>query len=1172
MRFSGLIQPLREDREFINVIDSINKNKFPTGVFGLSESARSYFIYSLYEEMNKPFVVVTDNDVEAKKIYEDLSLYIPNVYYFPTREVAFYSIDAISGDLRWERIKVLKEILKRGRKIIVTSIEAFAAQYAPIELFRKYSYKVALGDTIDLKEFNHKLVFSGYERVETVENKGQYSIRGGIIDIFTPTSSMPYRVELFGDEVDSIRTFNTNSQRSIEKVNKIDIFPAKEIILEENDIETGYKKIKTELEIARKSLNSKEDTEAEEKLTGIINRNLETLKETSGFQTIDSYLPFFYDSPSTFFDYVKDAIIIMDDDVRCKGKLNSVYFEFRDSYESFLKKGDILPSQGKLLINEQEVYERFNESKVINMMGIEKSNGFLKPVTSSSFKAITLSGFGGVMDLLLDEIVKKKQDGYKTVILCGSKPRGERFVNTIKERGIEATYRSELQNIQFGEVVVTFGNQTKSFEYPELKVCVISDKELFGETKRRAKKVSKKGVNKLKSFTELKPGDYVVHVNHGIGVYKGINQLEVDGHKKDYLEISYSSDDKLFVPVEQLDLVQKYIGSEGNSPKVSKLGGPEWNKAKNKVKKAINEIAEELVKLYAIRSATTGYKYSKDTVWQKQFEEEFPYDETPDQISAIQDIKNDMESGKVMDRLLCGDVGFGKTEVAVRAAFKAVMEGKQVAFLVPTTILAEQHYNNFIKRFSDFPIKVDMLSRFRTSAQQKSTIKSLKEGNVDILIGTHRILQKDIQFKDLGALVVDEEQRFGVTHKEKIKNLKKNVDVLTLTATPIPRTLHMSLTGVRDISVIETPPEERYPVQTYVVEYNDQLIRDAIMREINRDGQIFFVYNRVETINEMAAKISSLVPEVKIAVAHGQMTERELETVMHGFLKKEYDVLLCTTIIETGIDIQNVNTMIIYDADRMGLSQLYQLRGRVGRTNRMAYAYFTYRKDKILAEVAEKRLKAIKEFTALGSGFKIAMRDLEIRGAGNMMGSAQHGHMAAIGYDLYCRMLDDAIRQYKGEEDFHLIETTIEIKVDAYIPNAYIEDELQKIEIYKKIAAIETKEEFNDVQEEIEDRFSNIPKSVDNLMIIAYLKAIAKEMGIIEIKDKIDFLNIKFENKDRISEKLVAGLIKNYSKSITFKAGEKPIIVYSLKDVKRDNILENLTKLFEYMKSTYKTG
>ena len=582
-------------------------------------------------------------------------------------------------------------------------------------------------------------------------------------------------------------------------------------------------------------------------------------------------------------------------------------------------------------------------------------------------------------------------------------------------------------------------------------------------------------------------GDYVVHVNHGIGVYKGIKQLEVHGHKRDYLELGYNSGDTLYVPVEQLDMVQKYIGSEGKAPKISKLGGVEWIKAKNKVKNSIADIAEDLVKLYASRATLKGYRYSKDTVWQKQFEEEFPFEETPDQIIAIEEIKKDMESDKPMDRLICGDVGYGKTEVAVRAAFKAVMDGKQVAFLVPTTILAEQHYKNLTKRFSDFPIKVEMVSRFRTPAQQKVVLKAAKEGNVDILIGTHRIIQQDVKFKDLGVLIIDEEQRFGVTHKEKIKSIRKNIDVITLTATPIPRTLHMSLTGVRDISIIETPPEERYPIQTYVVEFNDQLIRDAILREINRNGQVFFVYNRVETIKDMAAYIGKLVPEAKLGIAHGQMTERELESVMVDFMENKYDILMCTTIIETGIDIQNTNTIIIYEADKMGLSQLYQLRGRVGRSNRIAYAYFTYRKDKVLTEVAEKRLKAIKDFTELGSGFKIAMRDLEIRGAGNMMGAAQHGHMAAVGYDLYCRMLEDTVKKIRGDVESEPIETSVEIKIDAYIPSTYIEDESQKIEIYKKIAAIECHEDMLDIQEEIEDRFSDIPESVANLMDIAYL-------------------------------------------------------------------------------------
>ncbi|MFT8312791.1 MAG: transcription-repair coupling factor [Clostridium sp.] len=1171
MRFRGLIQPLRESREFINVIHNINKNKFPIGITGLSESARSYFIYSVYEEMNAPFVVVTDNDMEAKKLHEDLSLYLSNVYYFPTKDVVFYNVDAISGDLRWERIKIIKEMLLKGRKIIVTSIEAFSSYYSPVDLYKKYTFNIGLGDTIDLEKFGRELILSGYERVETVDSKGQFSIRGGIFDIFPPISNMPYRIEFFGDEIESIRTFNTGSQRSIEKVTKVDIFPAKEIILEESNIERGYDLIKQELSVVIENIKEKKDKEAEERIIGIINRNLETLRETSTFETIDSFLPFFYDKPSTFFDFIQNSIIIIADDLRCKGKLNSVFFEFQENYKAFLERGDILPRQGELLFPEEEIYEVLNSSKIINITGIEKSKGFLKNTYDENFREITLSNFGGVLELLINEIKDKKDKGYKTVILCGSKPRGERLVNTLRDRGIESSYRDEIQSIQFGEIIITFGSLNKSFECPDLKLCIISDKEIFGESKRKSKKKIQKGVSKIKSFAELKPGDYIVHVNHGIGVYKGIKQLEVEGHKKDYLELTYTGDDKLFVPVEQLDLVQKYIGSDGNSPKVNKLGGNEWTKAKNKVKKSINEIAEELVKLYAIRSTLNGYTYSKDTVWQKQFEDEFPYDETPDQLSAIEDIKHDMEIGKVMDRLLCGDVGYGKTEVAVRTAFKAVMDGKQVAFLVPTTILAEQHYTNFKKRFSDFPVKIDMISRFRTSAQQKATIKALKEGNVDVLIGTHRILQKDVQFKDLGLLIVDEEQRFGVTHKEKIKNLKKNIDVLTLTATPIPRTLHMSLTGVRDISVMETPPEERYPVQTYVVEYNDQLIRDAVMRELNRGGQVFFVYNRVETINDMASKLTKLIPEAKVAVAHGQMTERELETEMLGFMNKEYDILLCTTIIETGIDIQNVNTMIIYDADKMGLSQLYQLRGRVGRTNRIAYAYFTYRKDRILTEIAEKRLKAIKEFTELGSGFKIAMRDLEIRGAGNMMGSAQHGHMASIGYDLYCRMLEDAIKQYKGDVDKEPIETSIELKIDAYIPDSYIENEVQKIEIYKKIASIESKDEFFEIQEELEDRYSDIPISVSNLMHIAYIKSLAKKVGIIDIKDKKDFIDFKFYDKNRITDNLVKNLIKDYNRSIVFKLEDKPIIVYNLRNSKRENLLINLTELLEYIISIVET-
>lgn len=1166
MRLVGITQPLKESKEFKLALENIGKNKFPLSIFGVSDSARSYLLNGLYEEIDKPFLVLTHSDMEAKNLYEDLSLYIQECFYFPTKEVVFYNIDAISGDLRWERLKVLKEILKPGKKVIVSSIECLASQYIPKEYYDNYSFKFKVGDIINLYEFSNKLIQSGYEKVELVEAKGQFSLRGGILDIYPPTSMEPYRIELFDDEVDSIRSFNIESQRSIEKVNNIEIFPAKEIILTEEDLRYGYDCIKKDYNKMEQVLKKKKDKEALKKLNEIINKNLETLLEAGTFENIDSFLPYFYKNSSTFFDYLKDSITIIDDVQRCKGKLDSIYYEFEENYKSFLQRGNILSSQSKLLIDKQSIIEKIENGNTITTNFIPKTTSILAPKSIITFSQITLHNYHGQLDLLIDDIKDRKNKGYKTLILSGTRPRGERLVNTLRDRGIESVYKDVVKDIKPGEVIITFGSLLSGFEFPSYKMCIISDKEVFGEAKRKtSSRVNKKGVSKIKSFTELKPGDYIVHVNHGIGVYKGIKQLELDGIKKDYLELSYDHEDKLYVPVEQLDLVQKYIGNEGKTPKINKLGGSEWAKAKRKVKKSIEEIAEDLVKLYAIRSTLNGFKYSKDTVWQKQFEEEFPYDETPDQLTSIDEIKKDMESQKSMDRLLCGDVGYGKTEVAMRAAFKAVMDGKQVALLVPTTILAQQHYNNFIQRFSDFPIKIEMVSRFRTAAQQKATLKAVKEGNVDILIGTHRIVQKDIQFRDLGLLIIDEEQRFGVGHKEKIKNFKKNVDVLTLSATPIPRTLHMSLVGVRDISIIETPPEERYPVQTYVVEYNDQLIRDAILRELSRGGQVYFVYNRVESIQEISAYISKLVPEAKVAVAHGQMSERELENVIVDFMKNGYDILISTTIIETGMDIQNVNTMIIFDSDKMGLSQLYQLRGRVGRTNRIAYCYLTYRKDKVLTEVAEKRLKAIKDFTELGSGFKIALKDLEIRGAGNMMGSAQHGHMAAIGYDLYCRMLEDTIKLIKGEINKEPVETTVELKVDAYIPGEYINDEVQKIEIYKKIAAIESYDDMMDIQEELEDRFSNIPPSVQNLMDISYIRSIGKKLGILEIKERKEETIITFEGKDRLNQNLSSALIKNYPKRVGFKLGEVPIFGYIIKDIKKEDKLKNLRELFEFM-------
>jgi len=1163
MRLKGVLEPLNSYNNFNKILESIKGKRYPVNINGLSESGKSYIIYSIYENIDSSLIIFTNSDMEAKNIYEDLIFYTNDVYYFPTKEVVFYNVDAISGDLRWARLKVLKELLNDNKKIIVTSIDALSSCYVPKDLFLQYNFKLKVDDEIDFKELSKRLLESGYERVETVERKGQFSLRGGILDVYPPISTYPYRVELFGDTIESIRIFNTESQRSIEKVNELEIFPAKEIILTEESVALGRRNILDELDELREKLGSRDEKFI--KLESIVRSNIESLNESLTFETIDSYLPYFYNKPDSFFNYVENYLFIVDDVKKTEGKIDSIYFEFKENYEAFLLRGGILPSQNKLLIDKEELIVKLEKEEVVTLDIFETNNKILSPIDKYFINQTTLSSYQGQLDYLIEDIKEKKKNGYKTLILSGTRARGERLVKTLREREIESSYKEDIKEIQFGEVVITFGNLLKGFEYPDLKLCIISDKDVFGEAKRKIpKRLSKqKGIAKIKSFTDLKPGDYVVHVNHGVGVYKGIKQIEVDGHKRDYLDIVYDKGDKLYVPVDQMDLVQKFIGAEGKKPKVNKLGGSEWAKAKTKVKNSINEIAQDLVKLYAARSTIKGYKFSKDTEWQKQFEDEFPYEETPDQLTSLAEIKADMESDKPMDRLLCGDVGYGKTEVAFRAAFKAVMDGKQVAFLVPTTILAEQHYKNMLKRFSDFPVRIDMVSRFRSAKEQKATLKAVKEGNVDILVGTHRLVSKDVVFKDLGLLIIDEEQRFGVSQKEKIKQIKKNVDVLTLSATPIPRTLHMSLTGARDISVIETPPEERYPIQTYVVEQNDQLVRDAILREVNRGGQVYYVYNRVETIEDMAKYISDLVPECRVGIIHGKMTEKQLEKEMMEFMNHNYDILVCTTIIETGIDIPNVNTMIVHDSDKMGLSQLYQLRGRVGRSNRIAYAYFMYTKDKILTEVAEKRLKALRDFTELGSGFKIAMRDLEIRGAGNMMGSAQHGHMAVIGYDLYCRMLEDTIKLIKGEIEEEPIETSVELKVNAYIPGTYIEDEMQKIEIYKKIAAIESIDDYMDIKEELEDRYSDIPEPVYNLMDIAYIKSKAKALSIEEIKEIEKEVRFIFKESVKNLNQIYKYLLENYKDLILLSFEEKPYFSIKTIEIKKDGILGFYKKILE---------
>ena len=998
MRLQGLLQPLIENEKFIDISMGLKTKTFPINIVGLSESGKSYIIDAISNEIDNSLVVVTHNEIEAKNLYDDLSFYSTNVYFLPIREVVFYNVDAISGDLRWARLKVIKEILNnKNKKIIVTSIEAMTALYTPREKYLSYSINIKNGDEVDLKEISTKLIECGYERVEVVEGKGEFSFRGGILDVFPPTAVYPYRIELFGDEIDSIRTFNIESQRSIEKVKSIDIFPAKEVIVDEEAKKRANDTIISELNSILEKANNK-NSEQIEKISRIVNKNLEMLSETSTFETVDSYLPFFYEKSESLFDYLDGYTFVIDDLKRCEGKLESIYYEFNENYLAFLQRGDILPSQNKLLIDKDELLVNLEKSNVITLNTFENKTDILYPRKNIEFKQITSNSYNGQLDLLIEDIKSRKENGYRTLILAGTRTRGERLVKTLRDRDVESVYKDDVDSIELGQVVVTFGNLVKGFEYPDLKVCVISDKEVFGEAKKSLPKKSskKKGVGKITSFAELKPGDYVVHANHGIGVFKGIKQIEIAGNTRDYLDIVYDKGDKLYVPVDQLDLVQKYIGSEGKSPKINKLGGNEWQKAKAKVRKSINEIAEDLVKLYAARAALKGYKYSKDTEWQRQFEDEFPYEETPDQLSSLEEIKHDMESDKPMDRLLCGDVGYGKTEVAIRAAFKAVMDGKQVAFLVPTTILAEQHYKNLVKRFSDFPVKIDMISRFRTAKQQKATLQALKEGNVDILIGTHRLVSKDIVFKDLGLLIVDEEQRFGVAQKEKIKSIKKNVDVLTLSATPIPRTLALILYGDLDISIIDELPPGRQPIETIAIEHKrrkeayENLVRD----EVEKGRQVYVVCPLVEESEKIEATAASeLVEELKreffldlrVGLLHGKMRPSEKDAVMDDFKNKKLDILVSTTVIEVGVNVPNATLMIIENAERFGLAQLHQLRGRVGRGKHKSYCILIYNSK---TEVCKERMAIMEETT---DGFKISQKDLEIRGPGEFFGTRQHG-------------------------------------------------------------------------------------------------------------------------------------------------------------------------------------
>ena len=1074
------LQPLQNLAEMEELQKLAGKNRGVIAVSGCMESQKAHLMYGL-SGLFPCHLILSEDERSAKQIYEDYRFYDRDVLYYPARDLLFFQADIHGNLIIRQRMQVIKALLTREEVTVVTSVDGCMDFLGSLENIKKQLIHFRNDSALDLDKLKDSLVQMGYERVGQVEMPGQFSIRGGIVDIYALTEENPWRIELWGDEIDSIRSFDAQSQRSLENLEEIVIYPA-----------------------------------------------AEQQAENSGI-TFPDYFP------------ADKTLIFLDEPNRLVENAQAVEEEFSQSCRNREEKGTANLSRG-WMCGWNDLQKKLNRRNCISFSSLEPKKTGWDLTGNFNLTVKSMNSYQSSFELLVKDLKQYKKRGYQTVLMSGSRTRAERLAKDLQEEGLSAFYGQDTDRIlEPGEIMTVYGHARKGFEYPLIKFAVITETDIFGkEQKPRKKKKTYKG-NRIQDFAELSIGDFVVHERHGLGIYRGIEKVEVDKVVKDYIKIEYRGGSNLYILATQLDALQKYAGADADrTPKLNKLGGQEWKKTKTRVKGAVRNIARELVELYAVRQEKEGYVCGPDTVWQKEFEEMFPYEETEDQLAAIEDTKRDMESTKIMDRLVCGDVGYGKTEVALRAAFKEVQESRQVVYLVPTTILAQQIYNTFVQRMKEFPVRVDLLCRFRTPAQQKKTIEDLKKGQVDVVIGTHRVLSKDVEYKNLGLLIIDEEQRFGVAHKEKIKQLKKNVDVLTLTATPIPRTLHMSLIGIRDMSVLEEPPMDRVPIQTYVMEYDEETVREAVSRELRRGGQVYYVYNRVNDIAEVALRLAKLLPEARVDFAHGQMSERELESVMYSFINGDIDVLVSTTIIETGLDISNVNTMIIHDSDRYGLSQLYQLRGRIGRSNRTAYAFLMYRQNMMLKETAEKRLSAIREYTDLGSGFKIAMRDLELRGAGNLLGAEQHGHMNAVGYDLYCKMLSEAVKEAKGIHTMEDFETTIDLNMDAFIPDSYISNEYQKLDIYKRIAGIETQQDYDDMLEELLDRFGEMPKAVLNLLAIARMKALAHRAYVTEIKQTGADMRITLYEEAQLDPAGIPAILAKYRRGLQFKADQEP--------------------------------
>lgn len=1126
-----LIQELENTQKFKEYISDVKNKISPIELSGLADVGKVQIISATSEVVKRPILIITYNEIKAKKMLEDLKYFMKNIDYFPRREIVAYDYEVESKDIPYERIEVLNKIKENKTDIVITTVEALMQKMISKELLYKYVIQFKIGDTYDLETIKQNLILLGYERNDLVENKGQFSIRGGIVDIGL-SEKQGIRIEFWGDEVDSIRYFNIASQRSTEMVQEVLIKPAHEFIVE--NIEDVCKKIE-------QKYNEQSD--------------IEMIRNGSYISKIDKYFNEFYEEQNTILDYInKNYIIFIDENSKIEARKNNIILDNNNLIKSLIEKEKFIPETIKNISGFE--YDLKNMQTIY----LQESDLYTHQ-NRYEFRYRTINFFKSEIDIVIADIKTYINDNKKIIILGGTQNTCKKILNLLNDRQIPHKYAEKIENVKNGEVIVTLGSISSGFECYDLKLVVINMSEGLEQVAKR-----KKSSNAFKEaqkvvYADLKPGDYVVHKSHGIGEFIGINTITADKVTKDYIKIKYKDEDILYVPTSSLDTVRKYIGTGDKEPRLNRLGSKEWENTKNRVKNNLREVAKDLIELYAKRQKMQGFAFSKDNEWQKQFEDEFPYQETDDQLRCIEEAKKDMEQAKPMDRLLCGDVGYGKTEVAIRLAFKAAMDQKQVAYLVPTTVLANQQYEEFKTRMSEFAINVELLNRFRTTKEQENVIKKLKLGEIDIVIGTHRILSKDVEFKDLGLLIIDEEHRFGVQDKEKIKQLKNSVDVLTMTATPIPRTLHMSILGIRDMSVIYEPPQNRRPVQTYVLEYDDEVVKEAITREIERNGQVFYLYNKVEGIEKKANEVSKLVPEAKVGFAHGKMTGKELEQIMMDFIQKKINVLVCTTILESGIDIPNANTIIVENADRLGLAQLYQIRGRVGRSDRQAYAYITYKREKLLSEVADKRLKAIKEFTEFGSGFKIAMRDLEIRGAGSLLGEIQHGHMEQVGYDTYCRLLDEVVKEMKGIEVKEEQDIQLDIDVSSYIPDNFIESNSQKIEIYQNIALCRTEEDIQNVIDEIIDRYGHMPEELENLIEIARIKNLCKEANVLKISQRKDKVVFYFD-KSKFNPEIVDKLIKKYSSNIRFSTGVEPYITLNI----GNKIIEEIKAFLTYVK------